>query len=246
MWEILLEWRGSNTRRENKIREQQPWFWTWQGRSSGSVGDALQLLEEDIAGAVWVLRAPEASAVRRMCGGAAPDHHGHLARVKLKLLASTYCVAGCAERGHTHLPSAEVEVFVDDITALLMEKNKVLAEMAKEVMQKLREEVEKKGIEQSVNENGKEGKSKMIASCGFLEDEVTMADSVESLGVDLRTRVKKLGAKEKARKKCNVRFSLIKKNKAFQKKYMQVGIKKLLRAGMAPVTWGQLPQKDEN
>ena len=112
-------------------------------------------------------------------------------------------------------------------------------------MKKLREEVEKKGIEQSVNENGKEGKSKMIASCGFLEDEATMADSVETLEIDLRTRVKKLGAKEKARKKCNVRFSLIKKNKAFQKKYMKVGIKKLLRAGMAPVTWGQLPQKDE-
>ena len=47
----------------------------------------------------------------------------------------------------------------------------------------------------------------MIASCGFLENElsqfsqekgVTFADSVETLGVDLRTRVKKLGAKEKA------------------------------------------------
>ena len=60
------------------------------------------------------------------------------------------------------------------------------------------------------------GKSKMIASCGFLENElhqvsreegVTLADSVETLGVDLRTRVKRLGAKEKARrKKCKVRF----------------------------------------
>ena len=49
----------------------------------------------------------------------------------------------------------------------------------------------------------------MIASCGFLEDElrqcskeggVTMADSVETLRVDLRTRVKKLGVKEKARR----------------------------------------------
>ena len=46
----------------------------------------------------------------------------------------------------------------------------------------------------------------MIASCGFLdnelsqfskEDGVTLADSVETLGVDLRTRVKRLGAKEK-------------------------------------------------
>ena len=52
---------------------------------------------------------------------------------------------------------------------------------------------------------GRKGKSNMIASCGFLEDElrqcskegeVTMADSVETLGVDLRTRVQHLGAKE--------------------------------------------------
>ena len=79
----------------------------------------------------------------------------------------------------------------------------------------------------------------MLASCGFLEDElrqyrkgggVTMADSVETLGIDLRTRVKNLGAKEQARrKKCKVRFSLVKKNKAFQKSYMKVEVKKLLR-----------------
>ena len=50
----------------------------------------------------------------------------------------------------------------------------------------------------------------MIASCGFLENEVsqcskegggTLADSVETLGVDLRTRVKRLGAKDQARRK---------------------------------------------
>ena len=74
----------------------------------------------------------------------------------------------------------------------------------------------------------------MIASCGFFEDDlrqcsgeegVTLADSVETLGVDLGTRVKKLGAKEKARrKKCKVRFSLVKKNKAFQKNYVKVGM----------------------
>ena len=119
---------------------------------------------------------------------------------------------------------------------------------AKKVMKKLKEEVEKKGFKLSVTENEKGGKSKMIASCGFLEDElrqcskeegVTMADSVETLGVDLRTRVKNLGAKEKARrKKCKVRFSLIQKNNAFQKNYMKVGVKKLLRAGMMPArTW---------
>ena len=99
--------------------------------------------------------------------------------------------------------------------------------MAKKVMKKLKKEVEKKGFTLSVTETGKEGKSKMIASCGFLEnglrqfsrgEGVTLADSVETLGVDLRTKVKRLGAKEKARrKKCKVRFSLIKKNKAVQK-----------------------------
>ena len=54
----------------------------------------------------------------------------------------------------------------------------------------------------------------MVASCGFLESELrqfseeqgaTLADSVETLGVDLRTRVKKAGSKRKTRrKKCNV------------------------------------------
>ena len=89
----------------------------------------------------------------------------------------------------------------------------------------------------------------MIASCEFLDNElsqfskeegVTLADSVETLGVDLRTRVKRLGAKEKARrKKRKVRFSMIKKNKAFQKNYMKVGVKKLFRASMMSArTWG--------
>ena len=115
-------------------------------------------------------------------------------------------------------------------------------------MKKRKEEVEKKGLKLSVTEKGKEGKSKMIVSCGFLENElsqdskeegVTLPDSVETIGVDLRTRVKSLGAKSKARrKKCKVRFSLVKKNKAFQKKYMKAGVKKLLRAGMMPArTW---------
>ena len=59
--------------------------------------DALQLPKQDIARAVRVLRALEASSVRRMCGGTAPDHHGHLARVQVELIASTYCIGRCAE-----------------------------------------------------------------------------------------------------------------------------------------------------
>ena len=44
--------------------------------------------------------------------------------------------------------------------------------MAKKVMTKLEEEVETKGPNLSFTENGKEGKSKMIASCSFLENEL--------------------------------------------------------------------------
>ena len=60
---------------------------------------------------------------------------------------------------------------MDDITALLKGKYKEVAEMAKKLMKKLKE-VEKKGLQVSVTEKGKEGKSKMIASCGFLENEL--------------------------------------------------------------------------
>ena len=144
-------------------------------------------------------------------------------------------------------PSLKLRVFVDDITALVKGMNKEVAEMANKVMKKKKEEVEEEGLKLSVTGNGKEGKSKMIASCGFLENELsqfskeglTLEDSVETLGVDLRTRVKRLGAKEKARrKKYKVRLSIIKKSKALRKNYMKVGVKKLLRAGMMPAgTW---------
>ena len=140
-------------------------------------------------------------------------------------------------------PFLKLRFFVDDITALEKGRNKDVAEVAK----KGDEKVERSGEKRSVTENVKEGKSKMIASWGFLENElsqfskegVTLADSVETLGVDLRTRVKRLGAKEKAkRKNGKVRFSIIKKNKAFQKNYTKVGVKTLLRAGVMPArTW---------
>ena len=74
-----------------------------------------------------------------------------------------------------------------------MVKNKEVAELAKKVMRKFKEEVEKKGLKLSITEKRKEGKSTMVASCGYLEQKlrecskeegVTMADSVETLGVD--------------------------------------------------------------
>ena len=97
-------------------------------------------------------------------------------------------------------PLLKLRVFVDDITARLKEKNREVAENGKEGDEEIeKEDVGKKGLKLSVTENGKERKSKKIFSCGFLEDElrqcskegVTRADGVETLGVDLRTRVKK-------------------------------------------------------
>ena len=186
-----------------------------------------------------------------MCGGAAPDHHGHLARVQVEPFASTYCVA--LSEVTKNSPPLKLRVFVDDITALLMGKNWEVAEMAKKVMKKLKEEFEHKSLKLSVTENGKEGKSLVIASCRFLEDElrqyskerVTMVDSVETLGVDLRTRVKRLGVKEKAkRKKCKLRFSLTKKNEAFQKSYMKLGVKKVVLGRGECMQWRWPLQKD--
>ena len=83
------------------------------------LGDAFQLTKEDLEGAVRLFRAPEASAVRRMRGGAAPDHHGHLARVQVELFGFTHCSARCVERSHKNLPSLKLRVFVADITALV-------------------------------------------------------------------------------------------------------------------------------
>ena len=64
--------------------------------SSGSVSlkcglaDALQFPKVDLAGAVCLFLATEASSVRRMCGGTVPDHHGHSPWVQVELFASTF------------------------------------------------------------------------------------------------------------------------------------------------------------
>ena len=122
---------------------------------------------------------------------------------------------------------------MDGITAFLTGRNEELGELAEKVVKKLQREVEAKGLKLSITEGGKEGKSNVVASSRFLEerfqecskkDGVVVATSVEALEVDLRTRTKHLGAKAKSRrKKCEVTFSLIRKNKIFQKGYMRTG-----------------------
>ena len=99
-------------------------------------------------------------------------------------------------------------------------------------------------------EKGREGESKVIASCSYLEANfqrcskkggVALANSVETLGVDLTTRTKQLGAKGKAgRRMCDLRFSNARRNRVFQKNYMKFGARKLLRMGLVPArVWGR-------
>ena len=61
----------------------------------------------------------------------------------------------------------------------------------------------------SVTENGKEGKSKMIASCGFLENGlsqfskggVTLAGCVETLEVDFKNKSQEVESERKSDEK---------------------------------------------
>ena len=65
-----------------------------------------------------VLRAPEASAVRRMYGGAAPDHHGHAPWVKVVCcLLFRIVLQDALSEIMKVLPPLRLKVSVDDITA---------------------------------------------------------------------------------------------------------------------------------
>ena len=59
---------------------------------------------------------------------------------------------------------------MDDITAFLSGTDKELVEMAEKVLEKLKREVAKKGLKLSITEGGKQGKSKVITSCRYLEE----------------------------------------------------------------------------
>ena len=57
-------------------------------------------------------------------------------------------------------PSLTLRVFVDDITALVKGRNKDVAEMAKKVMKKLKEEVETKGLKLSVTKMARKDRAR--------------------------------------------------------------------------------------
>ena len=82
----------------------------------------------------------------------------------------------------------------------------------------------------------------MIASCGSLESElrqfsredgVTMADSVDTLGVDMRTRIKNLGAKEKAKRKKEVQGWILahQERQRFSKDLQESGCQEAVQSG---------------
>ena len=88
---------------------------------------------------------------------------------------------------------------MDDITALLKRRNKEFAELAERVLEKLKKEVEKKGLELPITEGSKEDKNKVIAPCRYLEEKLREGSKRKGVVVvDLRTQTKHLGAKEKA------------------------------------------------
>ena len=98
VWEILMEMERFNGKAKGEYQgalalvPDMAKALTCEPPCGFGLGDAFQLPEEDLASAVRVLRAPVASTVRKMCGGAATDHHGHLARVQVVLLVfALYC-----------------------------------------------------------------------------------------------------------------------------------------------------------
>ena len=66
-----------------------------------------------------------------------------------------------------------------------------------------------------------QGFSRRYQECSEREG-IGLASSVETLGGDLRTRTKQLGAKEKAgRNRCNVRFSIARKESCLSEELHQ-------------------------
>ena len=149
-WDATDDRNGGAQRTEReKIKELWPWSWTWRRPSSEAAFSFPRMFLRVLCGFFEHER-------RVQFEGCAAEPllslNGHSARIQVQLCVIENCVAGCAEGGHKNFPSFEVEVFVDDITALVKGRNKEVAEMAKKVMEKLKEEVEKKGLQLSVTE----------------------------------------------------------------------------------------------
>ena len=133
---------------------------------------------------------------------------GILPGVEMELPIPSNCATGRLERGAEGLPTAKVEGLRGRHHGRHGRLNEELAGIAEKVMQVKKMEIGKKGLKLSIAEGRKEGKSKVIASCSYLEENqencskegVEMSTKVDMLGVDWRKRTKQLVAKEKARR----------------------------------------------
>ena len=127
-----------------------------------------------------------------MCGGTAPNRHGHLPRSKWRCLLFRVAV----ERGEQGVYAFKVECFVDDITACMEHRKKELAGTAEMVLIVDRK---REGSEVVDHRRGKRREEqddcvaqllgKEVSTCSYKEG-VGLSTSVEKLGVDLRTRTK--------------------------------------------------------
>ena len=98
-------------------------------------------------------------------------------------------------------PPLKLRVFVDDITALLMKRNKKVVEMAKKVMRKSKKRKFKNRAKNSRSRRmERKERVTLLLSVGFWEEKlrecseeegVVLVDSVETLGADLRTKGKR-------------------------------------------------------
>ena len=156
-------WKDSMTKQKKKIKgasalvvDLAKAFERVQSSCDLRLGDALRLLKEDLANAVRVLRAPEACTVRRMCGRPLTTITVILPALKWSCLLFRIVLQDASSEATRIYPRLKLRVFVDDVTALLRWKTKVVAEMAKKMMKKLKDEVERKGLDLSVTEDGKE------------------------------------------------------------------------------------------
>ena len=168
-WEILMEMESfklpGGRRRSGSGRRLGPGegFRASLPPCGVGLGDTLQLPKEDLAVA---MRA----------------HFEHQRRVQFE-----GCVVELLEAIMAILPGSKwsclllrivLQDALSEVTkftrrySTIERTNKEVSEMARKVMREFQEEVEEKGLKLSITETGKEGKSKMIASCGYLEEKL--------------------------------------------------------------------------
>ena len=166
---------------KQRIKGLWPWFWTWRRPSSVSAS-LWSLPKKDLAGTLCGYSEHQR---RVQFEGCAAEPLTTIAAIlpgsKWSCLLLRIVLQDALSAVAKIYPSLKLRVSVDDIAALVEGRNKEVAEMGKKVMKKLREEAEKKGHKLSVTENGKEGKSKMLASCGFLESELSQNSKEEGV-----------------------------------------------------------------